>query len=164
MRNKFSPDQVPNQIFSQGIFMTKSIFVLAVTSILSVGISTSAMADDGECANNFTMEGNLMSGRTYKTFAVVPGVTKADAIAAAGRNLATDGWQINSTNENMGVISASQGVTGGTGKTVPLNVLVDDVAGGVKVSMTYRTSGGLSSPTDAVVKQFCTIIAAVAGN
>jgi hypothetical protein len=142
--------------------MRKSIFVLAVTSILSVGVSAGAMADNSECANNFTMEGSLMSGRTYKTFAIVPGVTKANAIAAAGRNLATDGWQINSTNESMGVISASQGVTSTTGKTVPLNVLVDDVAGGVKVSMTYRTSGGLSSPTDAVVKQFCTTIGAVA--
>lgn len=141
--------------------MKKSILVLAA-SVLCGGIPSVTMAD--ECADNFTVEGSLMSGRTYKTFAVVPGVTKADAIAAAGRNLATDGWQINSTNENMGVISASQGVTGGTGKTVPLNVLVDDVTGGVKVSMTYRTSGGLSSPTDAVVKQFCTTIAAVAGN
>lgn len=142
--------------------MKKSIFVLAITSILSVGVSASAMADDRECANNFTVEGTLLSGRTYKTFAFVPGATKANAITAAGRNLATDGWQINSTNEGMGVISASQGVTAGNGKTVPLNVLVDEVNGGVKVSMTYRISGGLSSPTDAVIKQFCTTIGAVA--
>lgn len=132
------------------------------TLIFSSCVSTGAMADDRECASNFTVEGSLMSGRTYKTFAIVPGVTKANAITAAGRNLATDGWQINSTNESMGVISASQGVTSTTGKTVPLNVLIDEVNGGVKVSMTFRTSGGLSSPTDAVVKQFCTTIGAVA--
>ncbi len=142
--------------------MKKSTFAFIATSIFGLCASSGAIADDRECATNFTVDGSLMSGRTYKTFAFVPGVTKANALAAAGRDLATDGWQINSTNESMGVISASQGVTASSGKTVPLNVLVDEVTGGVKVSMTYRTSGGLSSPTDAVIKQFCTTIGAVA--
>ncbi|WP_062060053.1 hypothetical protein [Cellvibrio sp. OA-2007] len=130
--------------------------------ILSLAVPSFATASPRDCADNFTVDGTFESGRTFKTAAFVPNVSKADAINAAGRDLASVGWQINSTNESMGVISASQVVTYGQGKTAPLNVLVDEANGGVNVSMTYTISGGLDSPVEAVVNQFCTTIGAIA--
>lgn len=135
---------------------------LIAISVLSLLVPSFATASPRDCADNFTVDGTFESGRTFKTAAFVPNVSKANAINAAGRDLASVGWQINSTNENMGVISASQVVTHGQGKTAPLNVLVDEANGGVNVSMTYTISGGLDSPVEAVVNQFCTTIGAIA--
>lgn len=136
---------------------------LLAASIFSLALPAFAAANQGsDCATNFTVDGSFELGKTYKTAAFVPHVTKSRAISVAGRDLASVGWQINSSNEQMGVISASQVVSYGNGKTAPLNVLVDEVNGGVNVSMIYSISGGLHSPTDAVINQFCTTIAAIA--
>lgn len=147
-------------LLNHRVFMKNSLIAISVVSLMAV--PSFATASPRDCANNFTVDGTFERGRTFKTEAFVPNVSKPNAINAAGRDLASVGWQINSTNEKMGVISASQVVSYGQGKTAPLNVLVDEANGGVIVSMTYTISGGLDSPVDAVVKQFCTTIGAIA--
>ncbi|MDR0716555.1 MAG: hypothetical protein LBF50_03955 [Azoarcus sp.] len=119
--------------------------------------------DPRECARNFTYDGSFMRGRTFKTNASVKGVKKDQAIQRAARYIANDGWQINNTDSNLGIISASQTVSYGNGKTAPLNVGIEPVQGGVKVSLSYSISGGVTSPVDAVQNFFCSVVQTVEG-
>jgi hypothetical protein len=110
---------------------------------------------------NFSYSGSFASGRTYKTNVLVLGVSKQDAMGRASRKLTQDGWQLVNTDKDAGVLSASQSVSYGNGKTVPLNVIIEEEGKDVTVSTTYSTPGGVSSPLDAIARQFCDIIEAV---
>lgn len=119
--------------------------------------------DSRECARNFTYDGSFLSGRTYKTNAFVANVSQDEAMKRAARHISNDGWNITNTDTNLGIISAAQTVSYGQGKTVPLNVSIAPVQGGVKVNISYSTSGGVTSPVDAVSRSFCEIIEAIDG-
>jgi len=67
------------------------------------------------------------------------------------------------TDNSLGIISATQTVSYGQGKTVPMNVAMEPQGKNLKVSVTYALSGGVSSPVDAVRNEFCKTIEAVAG-
>ncbi|MDR1063558.1 MAG: hypothetical protein LBL48_06455 [Azoarcus sp.] len=119
--------------------------------------------DPRECAQNFTFDGSFIRGRTFKTIVFVKGVSQSQAVKRAARYLTTSGYQINSADENLGIISASQTVSYGKGKTVPLNVGIEGNKGGVRVNISFVLSGGVTSPVDAVRKEFCDIVEQIEG-
>ena len=119
--------------------------------------------DSRECAANFSYDGSFLRGRTFKSNAFVRGVTQVEAMKRAARYIVSDGWQINNTDEKLGIISASQTVSYGSGKTAPLNVGFEQVKGGVNVILSYAISGGVTSPVEAVRDFFCSVIGAVQG-
>jgi hypothetical protein len=111
------------------------------------------------CRENFTVEGGFFSGKTYKTWSAFENIPAAKAFKQVYRYTVKDGWHVSSADENLGVISASQVVSHGQGKTAPLNIVVEELGKtGSKVSITYSTSGGVFSPDDAIQKQFCAIL------
>lgn len=112
------------------------------------------------CADNFKAEGNFLSGKTYKTWAVVSGVRQDDAFSRALAFTAANGFTVMSSDKSAGVISAAQTVSYGKGKTVPLGIVFQPDAGNLKISMNYTTSGGVMSPEDAIKRHFCMTIAA----
>jgi hypothetical protein len=116
--------------------------------------------DPRACAQNFSYSGSFIAGRTYKTFAQVKGVTKETAMSRVAQFTVNDGWQVNSVDKDMGIISASQTVSYGEGKTAPLNMTFLPEAESVKLSINYSTSGGVSSPLEAIVDHFCKTIEA----
>jgi len=118
--------------------------------------------DTRVCAQNFTNEGSFLAGRTYKTHQVVKGVSKNTAMTRAAQYLSSNGWGITNTDKELGIINAAQTVTMGEGKTAPLNVSFSPEIGGLKVSMAFSTSGGLSSAAQTVKDEFCKTIEAVA--
>jgi hypothetical protein len=122
-----------------------------------------ATADPRPCMQNFSYDGGFWSGRTYKTFASVQNVSKQDAVTRAAQLLTKDGWQVITADANTGIVSASQTVSYGNGKTVPINVILESQQSGLNVSVNYSTSGGVTSPLEAIQAQFCSIIAAVEG-
>lgn len=81
----------------------------------------------------------------------------------AARYIIADGWQVNNTDSKLGIISASQTVSYGNGKTAPLNVGIEQAKGGVKVNIAYSISGGVTSPVDAVQNFFCSTVQAIEG-
>ncbi len=139
--------------------------VSAIALLSACGGPTKSLQtnDSRECARNFTYDGSFLSGRTYKTNAFVANVTQDEAMKRAARKIVSDGWQVTNTDANLGIISASQTVSYGQGKTVPLNVSIAPSQGGVKVNISYATSGGVTSPLDAITRQFCDIIEAIEG-
>ena len=134
----------------------------AVVVVASVSIASSAFA--GQCEDNFTTEGSFFSGKTYKTSAQLASVKQPDAYKRAYVFTTENGFTITSSDKDIGVISANQTVSYGKGKTVPLNISVQPDGNGTRISLTYATSGGVTSPEDAIKRHFClTVAAAEAG-
>ena len=122
---------------------------------------TEQASDNRECIQNFTYQGSFMSGRTFKTHQLVRNVSKSDAVERAARHIAKSGWHIKTIDKDIGVISAEQTVSFGKGKTAPLNVTVEPVQEGVKVSLSFSISGGESVRGGALQNGFCSIIEAI---
>lgn len=114
------------------------------------------------CTENFTSEGNMLVGKTFKTWADLSGVDRGAAFARAQAFTAENGFAILSADASAGVISAAQSVSYGKGKSAPLSVTVRPASGALRVSMSYATSGGTFSPEDAVKRHFCLTLAAMA--
>ncbi|RKX62865.1 MAG: hypothetical protein DRP37_00405 [Thermodesulfobacteriota bacterium] len=148
----------------------KATILLLITVFFLGGCATTGQSqqslkthDMRECAQNFTYDGNFWIGRTYKTHVFIKGISKELAMERAARYTINDGWSITNTDNNLGIISASQTVSYGQGKTVPMNVGIESTDGGVKISMTYSTQGGVTSPLDSIKNHFCSTIEAVKG-
>ena len=124
--------------------------------------ASAASADSRPCVANLTQEGSFFTGKTYKTHQDFPVGDKAKAVDRLTAALAADGWQIISSSKESGVLSASQGVSYGQGKTVPLNAVVTESgSGGIRVSLVFVTSGGLVASEKDLRNQFCKLLEAV---
>lgn len=141
--------------------------VLSVCILSACATSSGPQAlktdDTRACAQNFTYSGSFLAGRKYKTNVSVKNVSKNTAMERATRHILNDGWTITSTDKKLGFISASQTVSHGNGKTVPLNIGIESKKRDVNVSITYATSGGVLSPLEAIVSHFCSTIEAIEG-
>jgi hypothetical protein len=150
-------------------YMIKSIFALPVTVILLSGCAVSPpqklQTDDSRvCAQNFTYDGSFLAGRTFKTHQSVDSVSQDIAMRRTAKHLAVEGYSITSTDKELGIISASQTVSFGQGKTVPLNVSFDSTDQGINVSIAFSISGGVTTPVNGVKDEFCDIIKAIQGS
>ncbi|MAZ66374.1 MAG: hypothetical protein CMF25_04630 [Kangiellaceae bacterium] len=150
--------------------MKSSIGIASVLSVIVLsgcasggGVQKLETTDTRACAQNFTYDGSFLAGRTFKTKDIVKGVNPKTAIKRAAKYTAEDGWNIANIDKEMGIISASQNVSFGDGKTAPLTISVDSSSGGSEVRMSYSISGGVTAPVDAVKDHFCATIEAIQG-
>jgi hypothetical protein len=146
------------------IFLSLSFIVVMLTGCASSAPQNLQTDDTRVCAQNFTFNGSFLTGRTFKTQQFINGVSKDDAMARAAKHLALEGYSITNTDKEIGIISASQTVSYGQGKTVPLNVSIDTKKNGVNVSISFSISGGLSTPVNSVKDAFCNIIKSIQGD
>lgn len=126
--------------------------------------SQAATATDqqGACIKNFTTEGSFWTGTRYSTFEEFPNKTANGAFDALLRSAAANGYQIVSSNKEAGMISASQTVSYGQGKTAPLNIVIQKSAkSGIRVDISFSTSGGVSASVEGGQKEFCKLLASV---
>jgi hypothetical protein len=80
-------------------------------------LSTGAMAAD-QCEENFKVEGNMLTGKTYRTSAVMAGVQQDAAFARALAYTVANGFTVTAADKASGVISAAQTVSFKDSKTV----------------------------------------------
>ena len=125
-------------------------------------LAAATVASAEPCTDNFTTEGSLLTGKTFKTWALLSGVRPQDAFTRAYAFTAENGFTVLSSNKEAGVISAAQSVSYGKGKTVPLTLTFRPEADGTRVAIAYATSVGLLSPEDAIKRHFCMTMAAAA--
>jgi hypothetical protein len=135
----------------------KSLAMLAALSLAAVSSSVVA-SEGGQCIDNYTKEGSFFSGRTFKTWAVYPKTPSAAAFKKVYAKIVTDGFKVTQADKDLGVIAAQQDVNGGNGKTIPVNVLIEDQGGGSKVSVTVITTSGLSVGEAGLQKGLCDIM------
>lgn len=151
---------------SQALFLLGLLVVLggcANSSSVPPSPTTGTPSPLGPCANNFTAEGGLWTGMRYRTFEEFPKKAPGAAFDALLRTVAASGYQIQSSSKEAGTISASQSISYGQGKTAPLNLVIQpSVPSGIRVEVSFMTSGGVSAPSEGVQKEFCKLLAAVA--
>lgn len=143
--------------------LRKNLYLFIIISVLS---GCAAMGGkntiENDCVPNFIVEGSFWTGKTYRSSKVFPEAKKYEAFDNIVSTLAASGWQIINSNKEQGLISASAGVIMGQGKTVPLNVIIrQNSKKEIKIDLTFAITGGLSTSTDAVVKEFCEIYKSV---
>ena len=124
---------------------------------------TAQTSDNRPCVQNLTTEGSYVSGRIFKTHQLVRNVSKSDAMVRAARYIAAEGFLINSIDKELGLISASQGVTVASrgGKTLPLNVSIQPVEDRLNVSLSFSVPGGITVSGGGLINTFCSIIEAI---
>jgi len=134
----------------------------SIFAAMTILAASPAIASD-PCLDNFSANGNFLVGKTYKTWAVVPGIRQQDAFQRAYAFTAENGFTIMSASKEEGVISAAQSVSYGQGKTVPLTLTFKNEGDGIRIDLSYATSGGMMSPEDAIKNHFCQTIMAASG-
>lgn len=112
------------------------------------------------CMENFSSDGNILTGRIYRTWAVAQGVRRLEAFPRVYAFTAANGFTILSADREAGVVSAAQSVSYGNGKKVPLTITLAEEVEGTRIGISYATSGGLHSPEDAIRRHFCLTVAA----
>jgi hypothetical protein len=144
-------------------FAISLVIAAVVSSVLAV--PTYAADDQGGCTTNFSVSGNFLSGKAYKTTVALPKASSRIAFKKAYASLVKSGYQIVQSDKEIGSISASQQVTAPDGgKSAPLNIQVDSASGsGSKLVFTYSTSGGLWASEDSIRDAFCKITSDVLG-
>jgi DNA-binding transcriptional regulator LsrR (DeoR family) len=91
-----------------------------------------------------------------------PAVEKNDAFDKLVASIASLGLQVTNSNKDLGIISATNTVSYGQGKTVPLNAVVKNIKPkGIRVELVFTLSGGLATSADTVQDRFCTLLASV---
>lgn len=101
---------------------------------------------------------SFWTGKTFKSFKEFPNADRDRAFDNIIATIAANGYQIVTSNKESGIISASQGVTMGKGKTVPLNAVIrNGKNGGIRIDLSFSTSGGLVVSDDSLVSEFCEI-------
>lgn len=130
-----------------------------IVAALALACATDALAGQA-CLEHYSKEGSLFSGRSFKAWQAFPAVAPKAAFAQVYREVVRQGYKINSSDKDIGVISAQQNVTGSSA-TVPLNLMVEPQGKGSKVSVTFQTQGGLTVGEEGLQKGFCDILGAV---
>jgi len=106
-----------------------------------------------QCVDNFRTDGNILVGKSFTTYAVLPDTPYKEAFKNVNNVLTTEGFQMNVSNPESGIVNVYQNV--GSSKTAPLNALVEKVGEGSRVTMTFVTQAGLYTPEDAAREHFC---------
>jgi hypothetical protein len=117
------------------------------------------------CDDHFSSSGNFLAGKVFKTWADLPSANPASAFRNVMAFTVANGFSIVAFDAAQGSISAMQTASIRSGKKTPLDIAIENLPAGVKVSMIYSTPPGALSPEDAVKTHFCkTIAAAESGN
>jgi hypothetical protein len=134
--------------------------VIAMTMLLAMA-GTAVAADPG-CKTNFKQEGKLMSGRTFTTWDVVPGMTVSAAFKRIYIEGTQSGLRVVSSDEKIGVIAFDQpngGVDlGGAKASLPWNVVIEQQGKDVKISVTKTTPGSYPTGTNFQMTSMCSVI------
>jgi hypothetical protein len=123
----------------------------------------SAATSAPACERNFVSTGSFFSGRQLRTNAPLPGVSPDTAYKKVFAEMAKRGWQIISSDKDVRMISASEGVPGSK-KTLPFNVVVGEEKGAATdISFTISMPGGVMASEDGVKAMFCDFTKSLGG-
>ena len=150
-----SPRSQSPVIFREGAHSQDIIVAQAADSNPS-----NAAAAQPACAANFSATGNFFTGKQFKTQAPLPGLTSDSAYKKTYAEALRRGWQIVQSDKEMHVISANQQVAmSRAGKTIPINILIQDGPSRDPIlAVTMTLAGGLAASEDSVRDDFCVMV------
>jgi hypothetical protein len=135
--------------------------ILAPSAQATEEAQKGASTGERPCVTNFTVEGSIFKGKTYKTWQEFTGVDYDKAFRRVAQAVAENAWGAVNPNKDAGVITAGQAVTMGEGAVAPLNVIVKEGSGGViRIEVNFSTAGGQSASTDTARTELCKLVEA----
>lgn len=116
--------------------------------------------DTRQCVANYSSSGSFWTGKQFKTYGIYQKINKDVVFDKTLASLASSGLTIQTSNKESGVISASQAVIMGEGKTVPVNAIIsgNKATNEVKVELNFTLSGGLYTNADGLQEEFCKVL------
>ena len=142
--------------------MTRWMPVAALAAALAMAAPAPARAAESQCTANWTKQGSFFSVRSFRSSSEFPQVAPATAFKRSYGEVAKGGYKVTQADSELGVIAAQQDVAM-SGKTIPLNVLVEELGAGSRVTVTLTLSAGLSTSEDAMRTAICKIVDAAGG-
>ncbi|HRE20696.1 MAG TPA: hypothetical protein PKW21_06650 [Rhabdaerophilum sp.] len=131
-----------------------SIKVIGVLCVLMAG----TFAARASCAANFTQEGvPLVTGITYKSWVLYPGLDSKLAFKNLHRAVVAEGFEDVQPNAGLGTISAVQ-ETSGSGREQLLRISVRKSGNGTRVTGTFLIQAGQLASADSVRSGLCGIL------
>ncbi|CAG1004906.1 hypothetical protein ANAEL_03280 [Anaerolineales bacterium] len=148
--------------------LKKSLAIGAGLLIL-VSAATPGWAASEPCETNFTVKEGLFDKKIYKTWQDFPIIPLQTVYRRAYKSLIKDGWIINLTDKEGGVISASQleGSPGEGGKVATLNVFIENAGkygselGSVRVLMIFSVPSALHASEHMVQMNLCALLSGI---
>src|SRR4030065_612190 len=141
----------------------RNSFVVGVACLVFSTIPATVWAVTEPCEKNFTVKDGFFDRKIYKTWQELQALTRQAIFMRTYTYLVKGGWVINLTDEETGVISASQvdGSSGSTGKVANLNILIENAGNyyggaarkrggpaGFRGTVTFSVPGGANTPED----------------
>jgi len=115
-----------------------------------------AAASAQSCEASFKIEGDLWKGRTFHASRNIDQILKNEAVTQAAAIVMTEGFVINSSSPELGLISASETKSDGT--VLPLNLIFSETDSGVLGKLTVSTPSGISSSADGMKSYMCGLL------
>lgn len=116
------------------------------------------------CEANFVVEGSFASGKQIKTHSPLPGVSADAAYGRAYRAVAKRGFQIVRADKAERIVSAKQNINNSrSGKTAPLNVMIETEGRESSVYFTFSIPSGTAAPEDTIRADYCKMTEEVLG-
>ena len=149
------------------------IVCMAFTTIPAAG-----WAETEPCEKNFTVKDGLFNKKIYKTWQDLVELSQQMIFKRTYAYLVKDGWAINLTDKESGIISVSQveESSDGVGKMANLNILIENAGnyfgglpsgrgtpGGYRLTMAFSVPSGLHAQEEMVRKSFCDALAEIKG-
>lgn len=117
-----------------------AIVVALVTQGCAMERTVTRTLDNRPCVANYSTEGNFWTGKQFKTYEDFPTLEKNASFDKLVASIASSGWQVANSNKDLGIISASNTVSYGQGKTVPLNAVITNLKPrGIRVELVFYT-------------------------
>lgn len=120
------------------------------------GATVVALPTAVTCEKTFVIEGDLWNGRVFKGERQIDKILKMEAVTQAAGIVLADGFIINSSSPELGMISASE--TKSDGRVFPLNIIFSDSGSGVLGKISISTPAGSSSSADTMKAYMCGLI------
>jgi hypothetical protein len=137
----------------------KNLIRIAILASLSLS-SAAFAADPATCEANFTGKGGFMSGKQFVSWQEYPKTKQLDLFKKVYAAVLKQGkFQVTTSDKDLGTITATQSVTAGGGKTIPVNIMVESNDSGSKVTANMTVPGGLMASGKEIKKLLCELVA-----
>ena len=156
----------------------KNSLAIWIACMAFITIPATGWAETVPCEKNFTAKDGMFNGKIYKTWQELADLSQMMIYRRAYAYLIKDGWAINLTDKENGIISASQleESSGGKEKAASLNILIENagnyfgglpsgrgVPGAYRLTMAFSVPSGLIAHEEMVKKSFCDALAEIKG-
>ncbi|HEY1136491.1 MAG TPA: hypothetical protein VGE64_03280 [Xanthomonadaceae bacterium] len=116
-------------------------------------------ADGRPCEANYQQGGSFLSGRTFSTWEVVPGVKASEAFSRIQADGLKSGLRVASSDKGSGTLSFEQNAAH-KGQTIqlPWNIVIESAGKDAKVTVSKSTPPGYASGKETQIKSMCAVI------